>query len=171
MSTILTIKGKHQFTTPGIFLGYVLLPIGIFVLAVPLFLNTNTSIIGHILCGLFITLIGLIYSSTKEEFFLDTDKMQYKKGTFFLGIRTGEWVRLPQIEKVIVSPVNNTYKISDAIRPTMSFTESKYRVMLYVKDAVRGIIVADLGKAKAVEIAGLLSERLGVHVEEVLALE
>jgi hypothetical protein len=168
MSALLTIKGKHQFTPPGIFLGYVLLPIGLFVLIVPFVLNTNTSIIGHILCGLFITLIGLIYSTTKEEFFLDTDKMLYKKGTFFLGIRSGDWVKLPEIEKVIVLPVKSSYRISDAIRPTMTFTESKCRVMLYVKDAVRGIIVAELSRAKATEIADLLSEKLGVHVEEVL---
>ncbi|HYG39624.1 MAG TPA: hypothetical protein VD908_13435 [Cytophagales bacterium] len=161
----LIIKGKNHFTAPGIYAGYALVVAGGIGLIDSLFFSFSLV---QFLITLFVCFLGLIFITTKEGFLLNSERKSYKDATFFLGKAYGTWVHLPEIEAVIVSPASFHYKVQNAITPEMTFREDLYKVMLYVKNADRGIIISLFKRSKALEVADTLSRRLRVPVEEIV---
>jgi hypothetical protein len=115
--------------------------------------------------SLFFLSVGLFLFTTNEEFQIDIGKKHYTQSLVFFGIVRNYWQPLPEIEAVTVSPATLHYSIQDAIRPTINFKEEKYRVMLYVKNSERGIIVSYYNKDKALKVAEKVADYLNVPVD------
>lgn len=158
----LIIKGKKHFLSPGIAAGYILLGAGVIGFINTLFFAFSLPVL---IISLFVGLIGLILSTTREGFLLNFEKRRYCRCTFFLGKAYGTWVSLPDIDTINVVHVNYNYTVSNAITPSMTFKENNYKVMLYVKDAERGIIVSIYKKHEAYKVAKLLAATLMVPIE------
>lgn len=162
----LIVKGKRQFSQAGVIAGFLVTVISSFFRLTTLFaVSLGKSTFLSLVPCLFFLAIGLFLFATRAQFTVDLRSKLYSQSIIYLGFAKHHWRHLPEIEGVTVAPATLHYSIRDAIRPEMNFEEKKFRVMLYVKDAQRGIIVSYYDKAKAVEIANKVGGYLNVPVE------
>lgn len=162
----LIFKGKNVFTSPGVAAGYVILIFSTIAVLTTLisFFDGSTAVIKLIIM-LFFFGMGYCMAFAKEAFIVDPVRKVYKKSTFYLGWSSTDWETLPKIESVTAMPKDYRYSVQNSITPSMTITESRYKVMLFVKDAERGIIVSYYWKKEAIRVGEELAAALKVNFE------
>jgi len=157
---------KYLFPSTARFAGYVVLGLGGLALLntlAELFLGEVTVL--QLLSGPLFLGLGYVMLTSYEGITLDARTRRYRNYNWIAGFRQGEWVHLPEVVRITVSPYNSAYVVNDAIAPSMTVQQrGLYRVLLSIENSRVGIIAAIEKQDKALAKAELLEQVFGVEV-------
>ncbi len=161
---------KPLFPSAARFVGSILLGLGVFAL-----FSTAASLISgeftllQLVSGPLCLALGYIMVTSYEGITLDARTRRYRNYNWIAGFRQGEWIHLPEVVRITVSPFNAAYVVSNAIAPSITVQQrGLYRVLLNIHNSRIGIIAAIQKQDKALEKAALLKQVFGVEVESTL---
>ena len=143
-------------------LGLILLPVGVFLLIAPVFIEGLESLEQSLFVGIGALVLGLIILSTYGGVMVSFKDRKIKKYYSLCGYKTGEW--LPLSEQVSIELRSFSYKYTNTpngISPTLSGKVTEYRTRLYSGDSDEPMVyLRYTNKAQAVKEAKLLSSHL-----------
>jgi len=159
-------KVKPLFPSTARFAGYPILGLGILALLSSLSqLFVNEINLLQLLIGPVFIALGYVMITSYEGIRLDTAFMRYRKYEWIAGFQHGEWLNLPTVIKITVTPYSAAYVQNDGIAPSFVVREGGlYRVLLSVEGSRIGIIAAIDKQEKALEKADLLKQTFGTEV-------
>lgn len=113
--------------------------------------------------------VGFLMVSSYEGITLNTRTRRYRNYTWMAGFRRGEWLHLPTVTRILVSPFNSAYVLRDGIAPGMTVQQhGLYRVLLSVENSRVGIVAAIAKQNEALAKAERLSQLLAVELSSTL---
>ncbi|WP_373495816.1 hypothetical protein, partial [Aquiflexum sp.] len=124
-------KKRNLVSSPHL-LGPVLIIAGMFALASPVFLESESAIEKIIGVGVGAIVIGLGIVSSYSGTLIDFTEKRFKEYFSIGGYKFGEWANLPDISTVKV--ISNSYVITNTpngISPTFSGKVTDFRTFLY----------------------------------------
>ena len=149
-------------------LGLILLPVGVFLLIAPVFIEGFESLEQSLFVGIGALVLGLIILSTYGGVMVSFKDRKIKEYYSLCGYKTGEW--LPLSEQVSIDLRSFSYKSTNTpngISPTLSGKVIEYRTFLYSRDSDEPMVyLRYTNKAQAVKEAKLLS----IHLEADLTI-
>ena len=159
-------KVKPLFPSTARFAGYPIAGVGVLALISSLAqLFANQATLLQLLIGPVFIALGYVMVASYEGIRLDTAYMRYRKYDWIAGYRRGEWLPLPTVVRITVSPFDASYVQQDGIAPSFVVRErGLYRVLLSVEGSRIGIIAAIDKHDKALEKAALLNQVFGKEV-------
>ena len=123
-------KKRNLLSGPHL-LGILLLLVGLFTLASPLYLKTEVPQERVIIMGAGAVVLGLLIVSSYTGTLVDTFGNRYKDYLSVAGIIFGEWAELPLITQVRLKGISRLHtNTANGISPTLSGKVKEYTVGL-----------------------------------------
>ena len=143
-------------------LGLILLPVGVFLLIAPVFIEGLESLERSLFVGIGALVLGLIILSTYGGVMVSFQDRKIKEYYSFCGYKTGEWLPLPeQMSTELRSFSYKSTNTPNGISPTLSGKITEYRTFLYSGDSVDPVVyLRYTNQAQAIREAKLLSTHL-----------
>ncbi|MFA0962155.1 hypothetical protein AB9P05_10130 [Roseivirga sp. BDSF3-8] len=146
-------------------LGILLILAGLFALASPLFLKSDSSLEKVLAVGIGAVVIGLFIVSLYSGTLIDFTHNRFKEYQSIGGYRFGEWVALPDISCVKV--ISRSYKSTNTpngISPTLSGRVTDFKTLIYSDSSEPVLSFEYANKDKAVKHAKQLAADLNADL-------
>lgn len=145
---------------------YLLMAAAIYIWAMPLFMHQQNTPLKTFLVGFAALLIGLLVRFTRYGYQFDFTKLRFREYLSVLGIETGSWVQLEDLNSLIISVKDRSVlKTPGIVAPANISDEPVYVIALYAGNMPRIIIPLE-DKEEAMKLSRILAERLKLEIRK-----
>ena len=165
MKDIIKIDGNYYFG--GLRnVSFLLMAAGLYIWATPLFMAQQNTLLQTFLVGLAAMLIGLLIRFTRYGYQFDFVKMKYREYVLVLGLKTGGWQTLDNLNSIMISIKDRSVlKTPGIIAPANVSDEPVYVVALY-SGSMPNIVIPLEDKDEAIKLSEVLAARLNLKVRK-----
>jgi len=147
-------------------ISFLLMIAAIYIWSTPLFMVQQNSLFQTFLVGLAAMLIGLLIRFTRYGYQFDFAKMKYREYILILGLKTGGWQTLDNLDSLIFSIKDRSVlKTPGIIAPANASDEPVYVIALYSGSMPRIVIPLE-NKDEALKLSEVLASRLDLNVRK-----
>ncbi len=163
MENMIKIDGNYYFG--GLRnISFLLMAAAIYIWTTPFFMAQQNSLLQTFLVGLAAMLIGLLIRFTRYGYQFDFTNMKYREYLLVLGIKTGGWESLNNLNSLVISTKDRSVlKTPGIVAPANTSDDPVYVIALYSGNMPR-IIVPLEDKEEAKKLSEILAERLNLEI-------
>ena len=145
---------------------FLLMAAAIYIWATPLFMYQPNTLLKTFLVGFAAMLIGLLVRFTRYGYQFDFAKMKFREYLSVLGLKTGSWQTLDNLNSIMISVKDRSVlKTPGIVAPANNSDEPVYVIALYAGNMPRIIIPLE-DKEDATKLSQVLAERLKLEIRK-----
>ena len=145
---------------------FLLMAAAIYIWTTPLFIAQQNSLIQTFLVGMAAMLIGLLIRFTRYGYQFDFVKMKYREYVLVLGLKTGGWQTLDNLNSIMISIKDRgVLKTPGIVAPANASDEPVYVIALYSGNMPKIVIPLE-NKDEALKLSEVLATRLNLNVKK-----
>lgn len=147
-------------------ISFLLMAAAIYIWTTPLFMSQQNTLIKTFLVGAAAMLIGLLIRFTRYGYQFDFKKMKFRESLSVLGIESGSWISLENLNSLVISVKDRSVlKTPGIVAPANTSDEPVYVIALY-SGSMPIIVVPLEDKEEAQKLSEVLAERLNLAIRK-----